>query len=372
MSRYFEKGFFIGRDPVQRPSCPFCGMPVERPKELKTRRHGEMPVGSCSCGAVYACDVTGHNLGSAFIEALVFGCDMDWDLAWNLFPGEDYLEALVEHYDLDSHLIVPTGSFEGRKVRGVLYFIRLVQDIREVTRQGVQKKLKQATPVSAEIPYEPLTDKPLTRKEIEELVKTYQIEPLLHAAGRDKRILRDLQRLLYSGDKLLRLRTAEILGKTTAVVARKEPGTVSNLLQKLFSSLSNPGSSTWGAIDTIGEIIGNSPDLFVGYIPALYHYLDDEELRPEALKAIARAAAIRPDLIRKTAFRIMSYLGDPNPATRGIAAWIFGFLDMPEVRKELERLRDDPSVVELYENGNIEKKSVGRIAREALEKIGGN
>jgi hypothetical protein len=61
----------------------------------------EMPVGSCSCGAVYACDETGHNLGSAMIEALVFGCNMDWDLAWGLLPEEDYLEKLVENYDLE-------------------------------------------------------------------------------------------------------------------------------------------------------------------------------------------------------------------------------------------------------------------------------
>ena len=106
---------FLGRDIIKEPTCPFCGMPVEKPKELSTRMPGEMPVGVCSCGAVYACDETGHNLGSAMIEALVFGCDMDADLAWGLLPDDDYAEEIVEHYDFVTHCIVPGGFFETAK-----------------------------------------------------------------------------------------------------------------------------------------------------------------------------------------------------------------------------------------------------------------
>lgn len=368
MDTYVGMGSF-GKEFAKKPACPFCGLPVERPKELQTRRLGEMPVGSCSCGAVYACDVTGHNLGSAFIEALVFGCNMDWDLAWNLFPGEDYLEQLVENYDFESHLIVPVGSFEGRRISGALYFVRLVQDIQEVTEQGVQKQLDRATPVSPEPSAGRASEKEFTKKEIEELVKTYQIGPLLSIAGRDKRIIRDLQRLLYSSDELLRLRTAEILGKVSAVIAKKDPGAVSNILQKLFSSLTNPGGSTWGAIDTIGETIGSSPDLFIGYIPMLYQFLGDDTLRPKILRAIGRTAEARPDLIRNTTFRLIPFLSDSDPGTRGYAAWIFGFLGAPEARNDLERIRDDHHTIELYQNGNIERKSVGQIASEALEKL---
>jgi len=52
-------------------------MLIQRPDQVPSR---EMPLGTCSCGAVYACDVTGHNLGSAMIEALVHACTGDWDL----------------------------------------------------------------------------------------------------------------------------------------------------------------------------------------------------------------------------------------------------------------------------------------------------
>lgn len=139
---------FMRKEITFQPECPFCGMMVEKPQELETRRLEEMPVGKCGCDAIYACDVTGHNIGSAFIEALVFACNMDWDLAWSLHAGEDYQEKLVEHYDLTSHLIIPGGSFRGRRVRGALYFIRMENEIREITTGGITRRLARSTPVS--------------------------------------------------------------------------------------------------------------------------------------------------------------------------------------------------------------------------------
>ena len=96
-------GRFEGRDVVNKPACPFCEINIKKPAELDNVAPQEMPVGACECGAVYTCDVTGHNLGTAMIEALVFACNGDWDLAWDLLPEEDYLVAEVEEYDYPSH-----------------------------------------------------------------------------------------------------------------------------------------------------------------------------------------------------------------------------------------------------------------------------
>ena len=168
----FESKFF-GREPVKKPECPFCGSLVEAPKELSTRRPGEMPVGSCACGAVYACDETGHNLGSAMIEALVFGCDMDWDLAWGLEPEEDYLQEIVENYDLRNHLIIPGGAFEGRRIAGALYFVRLHKDVQEVTSDGVQKRLNRAFSASHESSGRRTRKKTLSKDRVEDLGREY-------------------------------------------------------------------------------------------------------------------------------------------------------------------------------------------------------
>jgi len=372
---------YTARDARVRPVCPFCGTAIVRPGEPDVKRPGEMPVGSCSCGAVYAYDATGHNLGAAFSEALVFACNMDWDLAWNLLPGEDYLEDLVENYDLESNFIIPTGSYEGRRVSGALYFIRLHNDIQEVTRQGVQKRLDRSRPaaVTGDSTYRPNAAKTLTKKEIEDMVSRYQYAPLLKTATRDTKVLRYLQRLLYSGDELLRLRAADILGKVCGIVAQTRPGSVSNLMQRMVTSVTNAdfGSSSWGAVDAIGEIISNAPDIFAGYIPVLYQFLEEEPaLRPGVLRVLAKIAAQNNDLIDKSLAYFLKFLHAGDPATRGYALLLIGTLGArnlnlgaTEARDVLSRLTEDGHEVGIYVSGNIEKRKIGQLAAEALEKL---
>lgn len=365
---------FIGKTTALPPSCPFCGLLIERPRELTTHRPGEMPVGSCSCGAVYACDETGHNQGSAMIEALVFGCNMDWDLAWNLLPDEDYKQEIVDHYDYVRHLIVPGGFMDSRRISGVLFFVRLHEEVREVTSNGVQQRLKRAA--SARV--SPKKKKPvsgrgkesLSKQEIEALVREYRVEPILDVAGEDKRLVRNLQRLIYSGDDLFRKRAAEILGRTCAIVAEQNSGAVSKLVQGLFYAISDTAAFTWGAFEAIGEIISHRPDLFAGYVAQLYQFLADGTRRVQALQAIGRVALARPDLLRKHTFHFFIYLEDPDPAVRGHAAWLMGNLGAYEAKGDLEKLIGEPYEVHLYENGNIEKMSVGQVASEAIRKLG--
>ena len=330
---------------------------------------GEMPVGSCTCGAVYACDETGHNLGSAMIEALVFGCDMDSDLAWGLLPGDDYVEEIVEHYDYVNHFIVPGGFFESRRISGALYFIRLHDDVQEVTSEGVKKRLDKATSPAPKPLNSHTRKKSLSKKEIEDLVKSFRVGPVVSVAGEDKRLIKKIQRLLYSGDDQLRKRAAEILGHVSAVIAENNPGTISKLHQGLFYSITDTAASSWGAFEAIGEIISHKTDLFAGYIPQLYQFLADETRRPQVIQTIGRIAKSRPDLIRKVTFHFIPYLSDSDPLVRGYAAWLMGNLGASEARKDLEKLREDPYEVHIYENGQLEKNTVGGVASEALGKI---
>jgi hypothetical protein len=47
-----------------------------------------------------------------------------------------------------------------------------------------------------------------------------------------------------------------------------------------------------------------------------------------------------------------------------------GNLGAYEAKSDLERLLSEPQELHIYENGNLEKMSVGRAASEALKKIG--
>jgi len=358
-----------GKSPTKKVECPFCGAKIEKPRELPVRKWGEMPVGSCTCGAVYACDVTGHNLGSAMVEALVFGCNMDWDLAWGLIPEEDYLEALVENYDYIDHVISVTGCVEGRKVNGALYFIRLHDDIQEVTSDGVRKILKKAEDIAKNSKKRSPKRKPLSKKEVEELVRNFRVDEILKVAKDDRKIVRNLMRLLYSVEDEYRMRAAEMLGIVTSVIAERNPGFVSKLLQNLFTAIIDSAASSWGAFEAIGEIISHKVEMFAGYIPHLYRFLPDEERRVSALQAIGKIAQVRPDLLNKLPLYLIPLLKDPDYRARGYAAWMLGYLGTEEIKEDLEGLFGDTRQIGIYRNGTLKMKTLDEIAREAIDRL---
>jgi hypothetical protein len=338
-------------------------MMIERPDQVPSR---EMPLGACSCGAVYACDVTGHNLGSAMIEALVHACDGDWDCAWDLTPDQDYMDQQVKSYDLETHHIIPGGVYEGRRIAGVLYFIRLNKPMAVKALPGQPE-----TPVSphARTSSSKIPRKSFTKQEVEALVKRYDLEPLLEMAAQDNRIIRDLKRLLYSADKLLRWRAAEALGKASAVIAQKESAVISKLLQGLFTSVSDTAASSWGSVDAIGEIISSLPNHFSGFIPQLVQLSRDPSLLPEVLRAMGKIGEAQPDLLRRFSHPMLPLLHDPHPEVRGYAAMLLGHLKAFEAKEDLIKLQQDTNDIEIYRAGELQKTTIEQIAAESLSRL---
>jgi hypothetical protein len=352
---------FLGRGVISKPKCPFCGLLIERPRDLK---QSAMPTGTCKCGAVYVLDVTGHNLGSAMMEALLHACGGDSNLAWNLTREKDYLDDQVRNYDDQTHLIIHRGIYQGRRISGTLFFIRVQKPVQSSKRN--EAPVKENAPAS---PRKGVTKRSFGRRDVEALVNAYDLEPLLSMAEEDKRITRDLKRLLYSGDKLLRGRAAEAFGKVVSVIARTDHGTVARLLQGFFTSLTDTASSSWGALDAIGEIIGGEPDQFSGYLPELLLLSRDRSLLADVLRALCKIASAKPDLLRSVSFRVTALLQDPDPEIRGYAAIFLGRAEVREAKTELEKLLDDPTEIETYKDGFLEKKTVGQLASDALKKL---
>jgi len=353
-------GRFFGKDIMVKPACPFCGRLIEKPAPVPSR---EMPLGTCSCGAVYACDVTGHNLGSAMSEALVHACTGDWDCAWDLTPDEDYLDKQLKNYDLETHHIIQGGVYEGRRIAGVLYFIRLNKPIDD-----------KALPVRTEKPVSSnaQTAPPKTRRrasskqEVEDRIRNYDLEPLLDLAAQDKRILRDVKRLLYSAENLSRWKAAEALGKISAVIAQNDPGAISKLLQGLFTSVSDTAASSWGSVDAIGEIISALPDHFSSFIPQLVQLSKDPSLLPQVLRAMGTIGATRPDLLRRYSYAMIPLLRHPDSEVRGYAAILLGHLNAYEAKEDLIKLKEDMTAIDIYRKGQIESTSIRQLAIDSL------
>jgi hypothetical protein len=351
---------FFGKDILSRPKCPFCGLDIDKPEDLS---HSTMPMGRCGCGAVYAFDVTGHNLGSAMLEALVYACSGDWDLAWSLTSGEDYMDEQVYNYDDRTHRIIHSGAYEGRRIAGALFFIRMRKSLSSPGEEGrVSEKVSRPT-TSSKPPARGFSAK----HDVEAFVKAYELDVLLDMAREDKRIIRDLKRLLYSADNTLRWRAAEALGRVSAVIAEKDPGAIAKLTQGLFSSLMDTAASSWGALDAIGEIISRNPQQLSGYIPQLYGMVRDKSLLPDILRVLGKISLTCVDPMQKVKTYFIPFLEDPNPAVRGNAAVLLGRLGTVEARELLSRLREDPADLVVYEEGNMVATTVGRLCVDALK-----
>ncbi len=368
---------------VKRPWCPFCGQEVAPTADKQNRNLSEFAVGSCSCGAVYSSDPTGHSIGAALVETLVHACGDNADLAWELMPEDDYLTGRIENYDEITHQVVETRNLDGRAVRGVLYFVRLhteISDIADRLQQKNQQDVVQVTAATGFVPppVEPLANKDKERQRatkhlVKQLVEEGDEDALVALCLDDKKTLRLVQRLLYDPVEENRWKIAWLLGQVCARVATRDPGQVSELLHRLFEACSDSAATPWGMIETLGSVIAARPDIFGAFAQYLLHYIGADSTRVQAIWALAEVAENRPDLIRKTPFFSMfHFLNHPQPEVRGQLARLLGRIKATEASLQLMGLHGDSAELIIWEGGNPVQTSVAEQAKKAVNSIQNN
>jgi hypothetical protein len=361
-----------------RPWCPFCGQDVGRPQYPDKRKLGEFALGSCECGAVFASDPSGFNIGAAIVECLVHACDDNWDLAWDLLPEEDYLTGRIEDYDEITHQVVETRNLDGRIIRGVLYFIRLQESVADLTdrfkENGKPATAKQGVS-GMKIQAEKKPDPKRPRKKankilVREMVQNRDVDGLVALSFDDKKTLRLLQRQLYEPDEAKRWAIAKLIGEVCSRVATRKPGMVSDLLHLLFEACSDSAASSWGAVESIGSIIAERPDIYGSFTRHLLAYVGDPSTRAQVLWALGTIAEKRPDLVRNTSFyQIIGLLDSPVAAVRGYMVRLLGRLQAKEVAGKIRMLQDDTTPLTIYENGLPIRTEIGTLAKEAMQLI---
>ena len=361
-----------------RPWCPFCGQDVGRPGYPDKRKLGEFAMGNCECGAVYASDPSGFNIGAAIVECLVHACDENWDLAWDLLPEEDSLTGRIEDYDETTHQVVETRNLDGRIIRGVLYFIRLQENVADLTVRFKENKKSSAAKAASPAPGAMKEKKPEPGRErkkanknlIRELVQNRDTDGLVALCFDDKKTLRLLQRQLYEPDEAKRWAVVRLLGEVCSRVSMRQPGMVSDLLHLLFEACSDSAASNWGAVETIGFIIAERPDIYGSFTRHLLAYIGDPSTRVQVLWALGTIAEKRPDLVRSTSFyQLIGLLDSPVVAVKGHMLRILGRLKAKEVAGKIRALQKETAQLTIYENGLPVQTDIGALAREAIQLI---
>lgn len=368
---------------IKRPWCPFCGQKVSKAEDVPNRKMSEFTVGRCSCGAVYSCDPTGHNLGAAMVETLVQACGDNADLAWELIPEDDYLTGRIEDYDEQTHQIAEKRNVDGRMVRGVLYFVRLHTEISEIATRLQRRKEQEVEKVSARSgfsppPVEPTPAESRPRKKankrlVQELAAAGAEDELVALCLDDRKTLRLMQRLLYDPVEEKRWRVACLMGKVTARVATRDPGQVAELVHRLFEACSDSASTPWGMIEAIGAIVAQRPDIFGGFTHYLLNYVAADSTRVQSIWALAEIAEKRPDLVRNTPFySTFQFLGHPQAEVRGQMARLLGRISAAEASLQLMGLHEDQEQLIIWERGIPLQTTVAEQAARAVKLIQDN
>ncbi len=343
----------------------------------------EFLIGECQCGAVYVSEPTGFNVGSAMVECMVAACDNNPDLAWELEPDVDYLSSRLENYDEVTHYVYESREHDGRRIGGLLYFIRLTKDFSDLASKLKDHKTDHSAKVKATAigtfvvpPMEPKPDPhrnklKIKKPDVNKWVAEDNIDELVRATFDDSKTIRFMQRLLYSPNEDERYHTAHVMGQVCRRVSTLKPGMVSDVLQRMYESCTDSASTHWGLLETIASIIAARADLYGAFSRHLLMYRGVDSSRAIVLWALATIAKESPEVIRQTpVYAVFDFIQHEDPATRGNAVRLFGLINAMEVKGEIEKLIDDPAAVTIYEDGQPHHTTVGALAKEALDNMG--
>jgi hypothetical protein len=179
-----------------------------------------------------------------------------------------------------------------------------------------------------------------------------------------------MQRLLYDPDENQRWRIAWLIGRVTSRLATRDPGSVSQLLHRLYEACSDSAATPWGMVETIGYVVSMRPDIFGAFTRHLLGYIQDPSTQNLALWSLAEIAEKRPDLIRDTPFyNLFHFLKHPDPQTRGQVARLMGRIRAREASMQLMEVTNDGASFVYCADGVLRRSTVKEAAQAALHLI---
>lgn len=209
----------------------------------------------------------------------------------------------------------------------------------------------------------------MQKSEIRELLGFHRYEPIIEAAGQDRKVIRMLISLVYNKEDILSWRAIEAIGLVSGEIAKTNVDMIRNLAQRfLWMMRDESGNGPGSAPEILGEIVRNSPDAFadIGQVVTSFH--DEKMLRRGVMRAIWRIADRRPDLLsisQELAAQDLC-LKDDDAAVRAYALMTAGAMGLKVFQPLIEGLVSDTSQVIIYTMGEFMHTTVAKIAQRAV------
>jgi methylated-DNA-[protein]-cysteine S-methyltransferase len=217
------------------------------------------------------------------------------------------------------------------------------------------------------------------KTKLRELLAKGHFERIAEMAAQKRRVLGSLVALTYDQDPQIGWRAVEALGVAARRIAEHDPDYVREYLRRLYWLISEEsGGICWHAPAAMAEIVRRKPSLFADYVPIVVFLIlnlaeeDLDHFRANILWAVGRLGPLASNHIESVHSAIVSALDDPDPQVRGAAVWCLDQVGQATTLAGRSALLSDQGSIALYEDGSLERTSVGALARRALKKTGIN
>lgn len=217
------------------------------------------------------------------------------------------------------------------------------------------------------------------KSSLRELLLEGDFEGIAELAAERKRVLGSLVSLTYDPDPQIGWRAVEALGAAARRVAEDDPAFVREHLRRLYWLISEEsGGICWHAPAAMAEIVRAEPETFPDYVPIIIFLIltmaeeDLDHFKADCLWAIGRLGSLAANHIEEVKAAVVLALDDPDPQVRGTAVWCLDRVDRASILEGRSDLLSDDGPVALYEDGWIERTSVGALVRRALTETGIN
>lgn len=208
------------------------------------------------------------------------------------------------------------------------------------------------------------------KKEIILLLNNKQYGEILSLSGSVHKIINILVTLSYNKTDQLAWRAMEAAGLITKEIAKAHPDIVRNIVGRLLWMMRDEsGGIAWSAPEILGEIVRNNPELCADIAPILVSFHDEKMLTAGVLRAIGRIGDINNETTGYAVPNISPYLDSPDCTIRGYAIFALGSLEATGAIPSIEGLRNDDHLIDYYEDGELNRKTVGAIAEETLSRL---
>lgn len=195
-----------------------------------------------------------------------------------------------------------------------------------------------------------------------------------------EKVIKPLFSCLCSCDLRVKWHAVSAMGQSVAGLADQEMESARVVMRRFMWMLNDEsGGIGWGVPEAMGETIACHQGLAEEYSHVLVSFMREdgfflelEAMQGGLLWGVARAAAVRPQLLReKNVVRYLPpYFNSTDPLVLGCACLALGRLGEGQQASLPLALLGDQRVVSLYQNGLFSEVTVDALARQAMAQLG--